>query len=382
MKKILVFVLVTMFSVFPALASQHDYNIANAPGSVVRADINSALNAIATNNSGATEPTTTFANMWWMDTSTNILKQRDNANTAWINVASKSGTTWIPYRSGSLIGTGSLLTTDTDTALAANSDSNVPTQKAVKAYADTKISKTTAGEIAAMTEKTALVDDDLLLIEDSEASNAKKKIKISSISAGTIDVFTSSGIWVAPAGVNYVEVTVCGGGGGGASENLPSGAGAGGGAGACILKHVMKVTPGNSYTVTVGAGGVGGDNSGDPGDNGGNSTFVGDTAPSNYTLTATGGVGGNLATGGTAATANLDASGGTGGGLFAISGGSGANASGGTGGGGGSSLLGKGGNQGAPGGNGGIGAGGGGGTTSSGGNGGDGIVIISYGNEN
>ena len=41
--------------------SQHDMNIANSDGATVRADINSALVAIAENHSGATEPSTTFA---------------------------------------------------------------------------------------------------------------------------------------------------------------------------------------------------------------------------------------------------------------------------------------------------------------------------------
>jgi len=80
------------------------------------------------------------------------------------------------------------LPADTDGTLAANSDIKLATQKATKTYADavntnanTKISKTTAGEIAAMTEKTTLHDDDLVLIEDSEASNAKKKAKRSNL---------------------------------------------------------------------------------------------------------------------------------------------------------------------------------------------------------
>lgn len=74
--------------------SQHDYDIANGDGATVRADINSVLQAIAENNSGATAPSVTFPNMWWFDTSNNQLKQRDNANTAWITIGTKVGTTW------------------------------------------------------------------------------------------------------------------------------------------------------------------------------------------------------------------------------------------------------------------------------------------------
>ena len=54
----------------------HDYVIANADGATVRADINSALAAIVSNNSNASSPSTTYAYQWWFDTSTNILKLR------------------------------------------------------------------------------------------------------------------------------------------------------------------------------------------------------------------------------------------------------------------------------------------------------------------
>lgn len=168
--------------------SQHDFDIADAPGASVRSDLNNAFEALVTNNSGPAEPSAMFANMWWFDTANNILKQRSEANDAWVNVALKDGNGWTPYRQGTQVGTAALLTTDTDTALAANSDTKVATQKATKAYADSvqtsassKISKTIAGEISAMTEKTAIVADDLVVIEDSEASNAKKKAKVSNI---------------------------------------------------------------------------------------------------------------------------------------------------------------------------------------------------------
>lgn len=65
--------------------SQTDMNVANASGAVVRADINAHLDAIITQSSGATEPTTKFAYMWWADTTTGILKQRNAANTAWVS---------------------------------------------------------------------------------------------------------------------------------------------------------------------------------------------------------------------------------------------------------------------------------------------------------
>lgn len=72
--------------------AQHDYDIANADGATVRADINSVLEAVATLNSGSTAPSTTFANQWWADTSAGILKRRNTANNAWISVIALTDT--------------------------------------------------------------------------------------------------------------------------------------------------------------------------------------------------------------------------------------------------------------------------------------------------
>lgn len=68
--------------------SQNDFNLANQGFPSMRADINSALQALASNSSGSTNPSTTYAYQWWYDTSANILKIRNAANGAWINFAS------------------------------------------------------------------------------------------------------------------------------------------------------------------------------------------------------------------------------------------------------------------------------------------------------
>jgi len=67
--------------------SQHDYIIDNAVGASVRADLNNALAAIVTNNSGTSAPSTTYAYQLWVDTTNNLLKQRNSANSAWETVA-------------------------------------------------------------------------------------------------------------------------------------------------------------------------------------------------------------------------------------------------------------------------------------------------------
>jgi len=64
--------------------AQHDYNLANQSGADFRADLNNALAAIATVNSGATEPSTTFAHQLWVDTANNVLKIRNAADNDWI----------------------------------------------------------------------------------------------------------------------------------------------------------------------------------------------------------------------------------------------------------------------------------------------------------
>lgn len=62
----------------------HDYIIDNQSAPAFRADLNGALQAIVTQNSNATAPTTTYANMIWYDTAANQLKKRNEANSAWI----------------------------------------------------------------------------------------------------------------------------------------------------------------------------------------------------------------------------------------------------------------------------------------------------------
>jgi trimeric autotransporter adhesin len=67
--------------------SQNDFTIANQGFPAFRADLNTALQALATNNSGATAPSTTFANMWWYDSATDIMYIRNEDNDAWIKFA-------------------------------------------------------------------------------------------------------------------------------------------------------------------------------------------------------------------------------------------------------------------------------------------------------
>lgn len=89
--------------------SQNDFVVANANGATVRADINSALQALASLSGGGSAPATTYANQWWFDTANDILKIRDEANANWVEAFSLVGTTWVPYSNGAVLGTAANL---------------------------------------------------------------------------------------------------------------------------------------------------------------------------------------------------------------------------------------------------------------------------------
>ena len=87
--------------------------------------------------------------------------------------------------------------------------------------------------------------------------------------------------WTCPAGIYAIHVILVAGGGGGAS-----GSNCGGGGGGRVRRFKKLVTPGESYTISIGAGGGGGSGaSTSNGGGGGNSTAFG--------YTAVGGGGGN-----------------------------------------------------------------------------------------
>ena len=128
--------------------AQHDYNIANQTGANFRADLNNALNAIATNNSGDNEPSTTFAYEWWIDTTNDVLKLRNTSNNAWItmpfsitadntvdiNAGTVNGITSLSFSSGSTV--TAILDEDN---LSSNSATALATQQSIKAYVDSQL---------------------------------------------------------------------------------------------------------------------------------------------------------------------------------------------------------------------------------------------------
>ena len=72
--------------------AQHDYAIDNGTGAAVRTDINNVLQAIASNNSGSGAPSTTYAFQLFADTTNNVMKIRNAANNAFIELFQLDGT--------------------------------------------------------------------------------------------------------------------------------------------------------------------------------------------------------------------------------------------------------------------------------------------------
>jgi len=131
-----------------------------------------------------------------------------------------------------------------------------------------------------LTEKVTPVNDDILLLEDSEDSFEKKKVKLSNLPLPlpnlTIEVtdYTSgSGTYNVPAGT-YVLVVESLGGGGGGGRTVGSGRWSGGGGGGGYSHDIIN-NPSSSYSYSVGAGGAGRTGSTGNGTAGGSSNCAG-----------------------------------------------------------------------------------------------------------
>jgi hypothetical protein len=189
----------------------HDYVIDNQTAPNFRADLNSALAAIVTQNSNATAPSVTYADMFWYDTTNNQLKKRNEANSAWITLGTvDEGTgTFTPSGGGAIASQAE--------AEAGTNNTNIMTPLRV--------------------------------------FQAMKSL--------TIDVqeFDASGTWTKPTDAIYSEITVVGGGRAGQVGVAQAmcvtpvwGAGGAAGGGAVLVKVASAL--GATETVTIGAGGA------------------------------------------------------------------------------------------------------------------------------
>ncbi len=214
---------------------------------------------------------------------------------------------------------------------------------------------------------------------------------------GSCGAAAVTGTWTVPCTVTSLTFHVygggggAGGGGGGSNGGICNTRGGGGGGGGGYTTITINVTPGSSFSYSIGSGGCGGSNGGDNSNGGhgnaGNTTTISgtDAGGTAVNLAANGGTRGDRGNtcsfyGGSGNTGNGGAGGSASGGTTNTTGIAGSNGSGTTGGNGGASSGPYGGAGGvANSGNGGIyGGGGAGGGDGAGGNGGTGAVLITY----
>jgi len=211
------------------MAPQSDQTIQNATFPNVRADINDNLEALFTQSSGASEPTTKVAFQPWVDTSTSppTWKIRNAANSAWITVGVLDPSNFqvggvTPIANG---GTGQ---TTVATAIAAL----LPSQTG---NADK-----------------ALVTNGTSLLWSAITSSSFTKY---TFAAGTGTGSTRTHTWTKPSSGSTAIVLIWGGGGAGGADNNEGG---GGGAGSnCGFGLFPLSELGATETITIGRGGQG-----------------------------------------------------------------------------------------------------------------------------
>ena len=138
--------------------SQHDFTIDNQGFPAFRSDLNNALQALASTNTGATEPTTTFAGQLWVDTANDVIKLRNEANDGWVT---------LPFDSTD--GSVTLSASDINTIFGSDVvlDSDIGTT--VQAYDADTLKADTADTLTAPFRGTVTTDNDLSF--DMSASN-------------------------------------------------------------------------------------------------------------------------------------------------------------------------------------------------------------------
>ncbi len=187
--------------------SQNDLVISNQTFPSFRSDLNNALQALGSLNSGSSAPSTTYANMMWYDTSANILKVRSESDSTWINVGYLDQSnhlfkildnTVVTNTSGTQTGilgdqATSIWETGTGTTQSLVSPANV--KAAINASVSTK--------------PLVLMQDEVSGYSPSNYGNSTwQKAPLSSMKINTIGAGLSSYVFSLPAGSYYVEYSL------------------------------------------------------------------------------------------------------------------------------------------------------------------------------
>lgn len=213
--------------------SQHDFVIDNQSFPATRTDLNAAILAVASNSSGATAPTTTYANQFWYDTSTNILYIRNEANDGWVSVITLDASM-------------------TATASELNQLDAITRGSILYGNASGATARLAAGAAS-----TVLTSDGTDLSWAATSSGGFEAIVFPSDWSSPTATYTSSGTY-SKGGLSdddYVWVYLVGGGGGGsksAGDNIFPG---GVGGRAMLIYAQAGVLDGGAYVVGAGAAG-------------------------------------------------------------------------------------------------------------------------------
>lgn len=213
----------------------HDYVIDDQTTPAFRSDLNNALAAIATNNSSTSAPATTYAGLWWLDTTNNYLKIRDKNDANWIIV-------------GEFDVTNSRFKLISDSLKAASAGGIDVLDSTGSKIIDLQVTSQATAE--AGTNNTELMTP----LRTAQAITEQAK--------GLIDyaLYTSSSTFAVPSGTKKLIIRASGGGGGGAnivpgSYSVQNGSDGGD-------TTVTQATLGISITAKGGNKGLAGENTG------------------------------------------------------------------------------------------------------------------------
>ena len=167
-----------------------DFNVANASGASVRADINAILDAIKTNNAGGTDPSNPEAFMFYADTAdSNKLKIRNSANNGFtdIGLVNEPNLGLLPKAGGTM--TGQLLADDGSGAASPAIAFDTDPDTGIYRVSSNSIGFATAGVLRVQVSNSGIDMIDGLPIRFQDSSGAPfVSLKSPSSLAGNIDL--------------------------------------------------------------------------------------------------------------------------------------------------------------------------------------------------